>query len=87
MLHYETIDPGALALLRELQSISQFSQARLVGGTSLALQFGHRKSVDLDLFGELDLEELSLASTLGQFQRVKLLSRSKNIFTYLINGV
>ena len=29
---------------------------RLVGGTSLALQYGHRKSVDLDFFGILDCE-------------------------------
>ena len=33
---------------------------RLVGGTSLALQYGHRRSVDLDFFGHTteDIDEL-----------------------------
>jgi hypothetical protein len=37
------------------------SQMRLVGGTSLALQYGHRRSVDLDFFGSTteDVEELT----------------------------
>lgn len=30
------------------------SNTRLVGGTALALQLGHRKSIDLDLFGTFD---------------------------------
>ena len=34
---------------------------RLVGGTSLALQYGHRRSVDLDFFGMTteDIDELT----------------------------
>ena len=34
---------------------------RLVGGTSLALQYGHRRSVDLDFFGHTteDIDELT----------------------------
>ena len=34
---------------------------RLVGGTSLALQYGHRRSVDLDFFGSTteDIDELT----------------------------
>ena len=34
---------------------------RLVGGTSLALQYGHRRSVDLDFFGKTteDIDELT----------------------------
>jgi len=51
MLHYETILPSTLGLLRKLQSIEVFNSMRLVGGTALALQLGHRISVDLDFFG------------------------------------
>ena len=32
--------------------VPEFGNLRLVGGTSLALQIGHRNSVDIDLFGE-----------------------------------
>lgn len=51
MLHLETIAPETLSLLTRIQSLPAFAETRLVGGTSLALQLGHRISVDLDLFG------------------------------------
>jgi len=39
-----------------LQKLPLLAKTRLVGGTALALQIGHRKSIDLDFFGELDFE-------------------------------
>lgn len=51
MLHLETVEPDTLELLRRLQSLPVLSETRLVGGTALALQMGHRCSVDLDFFG------------------------------------
>lgn len=51
MLHYETIEPHTLDLLKRIQARGEFAETRLVGGTALALQLGHRVSVDLDLFG------------------------------------
>lgn len=44
MLHFETIEPATLELLRTLQDSTLLKDCRLVGGTSLALQIGHRKS-------------------------------------------
>lgn len=57
MLYYNTLDTDALELLKVLQKIPDFNNLRLVGGTSLALQYGHRKSVDIDLFGSLLIDE------------------------------
>ncbi len=37
---------------------------RLVGGTSLALQYGHRRSVDLDFFGVATEDMPKFRSTL-----------------------
>lgn len=51
MLHTESIEPSTLSLLKRLQALDFLRGTRLVGGTALALQFGHRRSVDLDLFG------------------------------------
>ena len=50
MLQYQTIEPVTLELLIDLLAIPEFKNLRLAGGTSLALQIGHRKSIDLDLF-------------------------------------
>ena len=60
MLYTETIEGGTLELLRNLQSETLLSSFNLVGGTSLALRMGYRKSVDLDLFtkDDFDLQEL-----------------------------
>lgn len=54
MLYKEVLDRKTYSLLNNLQSIPELSKTRLVGGTALALQCGHRVSVDLDLFGEFD---------------------------------
>lgn len=60
MLHKETIETSTLELLKSLQSEPLLASFNLVGGTSLALRLGHRKSVDLDLFSkeDFDLQEI-----------------------------
>ena len=56
MLHKETIDAATLELLKRLMGDERLQGFVLVGGTSLALQMGHRISVDLDLFTEKEFE-------------------------------
>ena len=63
MLHFETIEPGTLALLKDLQSLPELQRTRLVGGTALALQLGHRKSVDLDLFGTISATAMDIKAS------------------------
>jgi len=50
MLHTETVEPGTFSLLKELMALPALEVFSLVGGTALALRYGHRSSVDLDLF-------------------------------------
>ena len=50
MLHTEAVEPGTLSLLTELMAAPALHAFSLVGGTALALRYGHRNSVDLDLF-------------------------------------
>ena len=52
MLQYTAVYPGTLELLKSLMIKSYLSDFNLVGGTSLALQIGHRISIDIDLFTE-----------------------------------
>ena len=87
MLYYQTIDLPTLELLKSLQQIPNFSNLRLAGGTALALQLGHRKSIDLDLFGAINIDELSLAKSLAGFGNPTLLNKSENIYIYLLNGI
>lgn len=56
MLQKETIKDNTLELLKKLQREETLSTTRLVGGTALALQIGHRISDDLDLFSKEPLD-------------------------------
>lgn len=53
MLHYNTVSDTLRSTLILLMAAPIFSDFRLVGGTSLSLQIGHRESVDIDLFTDL----------------------------------
>jgi len=87
MLYFDTIDKNTLELLIKLQSLSIFSEMRLVGGTSLALQIGHRKSIDIDLFGKLTIDYNILVDELKSIGQVIPLKNSKNIHTFTINEI
>ena len=50
MLHTETVEPRTFSLLKMLMTLPSLQPFSLVGGTALALRYGHRSSVDLDLF-------------------------------------
>ena len=50
MLQPQAVDTKLLELLNSLMQLDQFKHLVLVGGTALALQIGHRKSIDIDLF-------------------------------------
>jgi len=50
MLHTETVESGTFSLLKELMTLSSLQPFSLVGGTALSLRYGHRSSIDLDLF-------------------------------------
>jgi predicted nucleotidyltransferase component of viral defense system len=50
MLHLETVGGQSFAILKKLMTIPELQNFNLVGGTALSLVYGHRLSVDLDLF-------------------------------------
>ncbi len=50
MLHISTVDADTFALLNRLMNMPELNNFYLVGGTALSLQYGHRISVDIDLF-------------------------------------
>ena len=86
MLSYQTVDAHTLELLRQLSVVPEFSAMRLVGGTSLALQYGHRTSVDLDFFGTFD-SELSFTSILRGYGRLSIVKETSKIKVYLLDGI
>ncbi len=86
MLQFKTVDPKVLELLKKLMTVDEFSNLRLVGGTSLSLQIGHRKSIDIDLFGNYpdDIDFIKLISDIGNYTWLK---KSRNINIFYINNI
>lgn len=87
MLHYETIEPKTLDILKKIQSSAEYRGTRLVGGTALALQLGHRVSVDLDLFGRVDATTEEQSCSLGRIGKEEIVSQGNNINVFLLDGV
>lgn len=89
MLREETVEPGTLELLKKIIAIPELKHFRLVGGTALSLLFGHRKSIDLDLFTDQPLEKENFIPILQDtFDRIITVNeRSKHIYQYIIQDV
>lgn len=64
------------------------SRTRLVGGTGLALQYGHRMSIDIDLFGKVEEEnDDEIKAALRQSGQLTILKASENIKIYVVNNI
>jgi hypothetical protein len=66
MLHKKTVEPNTLSLIYSLQSKNYTNNFLLVGGTSLALQIGHRTSTGIDFFTNERFDVVSLLNFLRE---------------------
>lgn len=87
MLQYQTVEPRTLDILKKISSYTFFSTHRLVGGTSLALQYGHRLSVDLDFFSKEIFDHEEILLNIKSLGKIEVVSRSKYINCFFINDV
>lgn len=60
-LYKNSVSDSLLRILNKLMSANEFANFRLVGGTALSLQRGHRRSIDIDLFTDLEFEEMPIS--------------------------
>lgn len=74
--HRDTIDENVERLLRDLQSVPLGARFYLAGGTGLALQLGHRRSVDLDFFLPEDFDAEAVIQKVQQLGGFALTSKS-----------
>jgi predicted nucleotidyltransferase component of viral defense system len=82
MFHLSTVEPNTLIILEEIFNFPDIGrQFALAGGTSLALQIGHRKSIDLDIFSgtPFSTEILIIALNAGFHPGYELLGLNKSM--------
>src|ERR1700751_4892497 len=76
VLHPEVLPPDAQETFAALAAQPAVKPFYLAGGTALALQWGHRKSVDLDFFTEEVVNEDRLLQSLDNLSGIKVVSKS-----------
>src|SRR5689334_5327338 len=86
-IHEEILPEPTRSLFDVLSRYPWISDFYLAGGTGLALQLGHRTSVDLDFFNEKQLTESELMSQLSALGELEVLSKSAESITCILNKV
>jgi hypothetical protein len=86
-MHHEVLTEAGAALF---PSLGRFAGFYLAGGTALALQIGHRVSVDFDLFCDHEIERTLLQKVrrvFGDASTISPLVNNSDELTVLVNGV
>lgn len=90
-LCYKTVSPVLMKCLRKLMAHPAFKDFYLVGGTSLALQRGHRLSVDIDFFtcvpyGQMNTAEIkkALLDMFSYADRVSELDHTQMVYSMYV---
>ena len=88
MLFRETIAPGTLELLEGLIAIPEMTEFVLVGGTNLAIRYGRRISVDLDLFTNIPFDSNNIIPILmNNYPGLLITSQRKSSIQCIINEI
>lgn len=88
MLQISAVKPSTLDILKRVMAIPELADFSLVGGTALALRFGHRESFDLDLFSS---SEFDVDTVIAAFEKKfpttyrHISTNSIGIFGYIEN--
>lgn len=88
MLQFSAIEPATLELLKALMNVPELENFSLVGGTALALKYGHRKSLDLDLFSSENFDNENVAAIITKYFPTftyRTLSNPIGIFGFINN--
>lgn len=84
-LYFNTVAPHLKSALEKLFYDDAFADFRLVGGTALSLYRGHRKSIDIDLF--TDMEYRTMPTDKIKDALVKLFPYTKYLETFDEHGM
>jgi predicted nucleotidyltransferase component of viral defense system len=87
MLQLDAVPAGTMDILEHFANLSCMKDFYLVGGTSLALQIGHRLSIDLDFFSDTKKDLLVIENELMFIEGIKLKNSSNYALFLEYKGV
>lgn len=80
MTRYDILPPAQKVLIPELAAARELGFV-LYGGTAIALQLGHRESIDFDFFSDRPLSESALIAAMPRLGDGETLERAPNSWT------
>jgi len=86
-LHLTSLPEEQKTLLELLSNLSFIRDFYLAGGTGLALQIGHRRSIDFDFFIPADFDTSVIINQLMQVGRYERENEEKNTINGILNHV
>lgn len=85
-MHKEILTQEQVELLPLIESFSK--EFGLVGGTAVALQLGHRRSIDFDLFSFKEFNNLGIKQKISRTRKIdEIFVNKKGEFTFILNKV
>ena len=90
MFHLFTVEEETYQVLKQIFLMPEIKESfALAGGTSLALQLGHRKSIDLDIFSTnaINPRELEILFLSEPGLHFKFVNSSKSMLFSYINNI
>lgn len=86
-MYLEVLPVGHEKVIKKLSSYPFISNFYLSGGTALALQIGHRESVDFDFFSQSDFDPEEILSILKRDFAIEDLAIAQGTLNCSINGI
>lgn len=90
-LHLEALTPPARRVFKLLPGLPIWEDFYLAGGTALALQLGHRVSVDFDFFSEKDMLKVAsrnrLARSFSKMGKIEILEEKNETLKFSFHDV
>ena len=88
MLQTQTVEPGTLNKIKKCMELDALQPFTLVGGTALSLQYGHRMSIDLDFFGNVNfLDDKLISEQFASIGNAELVNQSSVMLGFFINEI
>lgn len=84
-MHKDILSNTQLKMLPILEGFSK--RFNLVGGTAIALQLGHRRSIDFDLFSAKTFDNQKILSTIKKYGLPQILVDETNELTLMLSDV
>lgn len=83
----QSIDENTKRVLEKIAETAIAKDFYLAGGTALAIQLGHRKSIDLDWFSQSDFANGDIKNILSEIGRFKIIAEGAGTIHGELDGV